>query len=161
MDNYILAVVALILGLYMLKNVLLGSPSQTNLEADIDPEKEDESANALVFKDYTPRELSKYNGFDHENIFIGVRGKIYNVSKGRRFYGPSGPYSNFAGHDASRGLALNSFELDVVKNWTEPIDKLDDLKESEIQALDGWEKMFSEKYTCVGNLVPDLEIENL
>lgn len=161
MDNYILVTVALIFGLYILKNVLFANPSQTNLEVEIDPEKEDDSSNALVFKDYTPRELSKFNGFDNENIFIGVRGKIYNVSKGRRFYGPSGPYSNFAGHDASRGLALNSFELDVVRNWTDPIDPLDDLKESEIQALDGWEKMFSDKYTHVGNLISDPEIENL
>lgn len=161
MDGYVLAVVALILGLYVLKGVLFGSPQQNNLETVIDPENDNESKNALVFKDYTPRELSKFNGFDNENIFIAVRGKVYNVTKGRKFYGPSGPYSNFAGHDASRGLALNSFELDVVKNWTEPMDKLDDLSEAEIQALDGWEKMFSEKYTCVGNLVADDEIEGL
>lgn len=161
MENYILVTIALIFGLYVLKSVLFSNPTQTNLETIIDPENDDGSANAVIFKDYTPRELSKYNGFDHENIFIAVRGKIYNVSKGRKFYGPSGPYSNFAGHDASRGLALNSFELDVLKNWTEPIDKLNDLNESEIKALDGWEKMFSEKYTHVGNLIPDPEIEKL
>lgn len=66
----------------------------------------------VVAGNFFPRTLSKFNGHDDEKIFIAIRGKVYDCTRGRQFYGPSGPYTNFAGHDASRGLALNSFDLD-------------------------------------------------
>ena len=81
-----------------------------------------------------------------------MKGKVYDCSLGRQFYGPSGPYSNFAGHDASRGLATNSFDLETVKQWDEPIDNLQDLSETERSALDGWAAHFEKKYPCVGSL---------
>ncbi|ODV96367.1 hypothetical protein PACTADRAFT_75506 [Pachysolen tannophilus NRRL Y-2460] len=102
---------------------------------------------------FTPKTLYKFNGFDTEKIYIGVKGKVYDVSKGRNFYGPSGPYSNFAGHDASRGLALNSFDLECVRSFDEPLDPLDDLTREQQASLDGWEEMFKEKYPCIGTLV--------
>lgn len=80
---------------------------------------------------------------------------MFDVSSGRQFYGPSGPYSNFAGHDASRGLALNSFDFDVIKSFGEGIDDLEGLNKEEQEALDGWEEHFKKKYPIVGDLVPD------
>ena len=158
METYVIIVVLSILVLVTLKNLLFSTVTQIELEKEIDPNAEPEET--TVIREFTPRELSNFNGFDLEKIYIAVKGNVYDVSKGRQFYGPSGPYSNFAGHDASRGLALNSFEMENIRRWDEPIDDLQGLNESELKSLDNWEGMFRGKYPCVGTLVPDPQFEN-
>ncbi|AWU77592.1 hypothetical protein CAS74_002305 [Pichia kudriavzevii] len=158
METYVIIAVLSILVLVTLKNLLFSTVTQIELEKEIDPNAEPEET--TVIREFTPRELSNFNGFDLEKIYIAVKGNVYDVSKGRQFYGPSGPYSNFAGHDASRGLALNSFEMENIRRWDEPIDDLQGLNESELKSLDNWEGMFRGKYPCVGTLVPDPQFEN-
>lgn len=114
-----------------------------------------DSNDSIVQGKFTPRSLSRYNGHDDPKIFIAVKGTVFDVTAGRQFYGPSGPYSNFAGHDASRGLALNSFDFDVIKEFHEPIDTLEGLNKEEQEALDGWEEHFKKKYPVVGQLVSE------
>ena len=80
--------------------------------------------------------------------------KVFDVSSGRNFYGPGGPYANFAGRDASRGLACGSFDEDMLtKNLEGPLDTLEGLGSEEMDALRGWEERFEEKYLVVGRLV--------
>lgn len=50
-----------------------------------------------------------------------------------------GPYSTFAGRDASRGLAKQSFEQDMLTPLNEPIDELKDLSNAEWENLRDWE----------------------
>ena len=50
-----------------------------------------------------------------------------------------GPYATFAGRDASRGLAKQSFEADMLSPLDQPIDNLSDLTESEWKNLRDWE----------------------
>jgi hypothetical protein len=50
------------------------------------------------------------------------------------------PYANFAGHDASRGLAKNSFDVDMMVDPHGPIDKLEDLEASDWESLREWVK---------------------
>jgi membrane-associated progesterone receptor component len=64
----------------------------------------------IVFKYYTPTELSVYDGKVEKRILMGIRGRVYDVTAGGHFYGPGGPYGNFAGRDASRGLSKGSFD---------------------------------------------------
>lgn len=64
-----------------------------------------------------------------------------------------GPYANFAGHDASRGLAKNSFDLEMITDPSLPIDKLEDLTADEWESLREWEQHFASKYLLVGKLV--------
>lgn len=64
-----------------------------------------------------------------------------------------GPYANFAGHDASRGLAKHSFDSDMVCDPNGPIDKLEDLNTEEWESLREWEQHFATKYLLVGKLV--------
>ena len=81
---------------------------------------------------------------------------MYDVSPGRQFYGPGGPYANFAGRDASRGLACGSFDEDMLtENLHGPLDDLNDLGDEELEALRGWEEMFRGKYVEVGRLVAE------
>jgi membrane-associated progesterone receptor component len=109
---------------------------------------------AVVFQTFTPRTLLPYNGTDQQAVYLAVRGQVFDVSPGRNFYGPGGPYANFAGRDASRGLACGSFDEDVLtKDLDGPLDDLKGLGPSEVEALDGWEERFSQKYLVVGRLV--------
>ena len=88
-------------------------------------------------------------------VYLAVRGRVFDVTAGRNFYGPGGPYENFAGRDASRGLACGSFDEDMLtKNLEGPLDDLKDLGADEMEALRGWEERFEEKYLVVGKLVP-------
>ena len=59
-----------------------------------------------------------------------------------------GPYSGFAGRDASRGLA--TFSVDPV---SDEYDDLSDLKPGEMEQVQEWELQFSEKYDLVGKLL--------
>lgn len=63
------------------------------------------------------------------------------------------PYAAFAGRDASRGLAKNSFDPTMVRQIDEEIDTLDDLSAEEQAALDEWSNFFASKYIHVGTLV--------
>lgn len=91
-------------------------------------------------------------------VYIGIRGRVFDVTSGRNFYGPGGPYENFAGRDASRGLACGSFDEDMLtKDLEGPLDKLEGLGQDEMEALKGWEERFEEKYLIVGNLVAESE----
>ena len=47
--------------------------------------------------------------------------------------------SIFAGRDASRGLAKQSFEMEMITPLSEPIDELNDLSASEWENLRDWE----------------------
>ena len=64
----------------------------------------------LVFTYYEPNELSEFDGKQNKRILMGIRGRVYDVTAGAHFYGPGGPYGNFAGRDASRGLSKGSFD---------------------------------------------------
>jgi len=100
-----------------------------------------------VWSKYTPRTLAiydgtgKYDGRDGSTILLAINGKVFDVTTGRNFYGPGGPYGNFAGRDASRGMAKQSFAIgafwarseddadcaEMLTPLDQPLDKLEDL----------------------------------
>ena len=87
-------------------------------------------------------------------VYLAVRGRIFDVTSGRNFYGPGGPYANFAGRDASRGLACGSFDEDMLTmDLDGPLDTLETLTAEQKEAMRGWEERFEEKYLVVGKLV--------
>ncbi|CAA0837379.1 Membrane steroid-binding protein 2 [Striga hermonthica] len=98
--------------------------------------------------DVAEEDLRAYDGSDPEKpLLMAIKGQIYDVSRSRMFYGPGGPYALFAGRDASRALALMSFDpKDLTGN-------IEGLSESELEVLQDWEYKFMEKYVKVGQLV--------
>ncbi|XP_059645459.1 membrane steroid-binding protein 2-like [Cornus florida] len=100
--------------------------------------------------DVTEDQLRAYDGSDSSKpLLMAIKGQIYDVSRSRMFYGPGGPYALFAGRDASRALALMSFDpQDLTGN-------IDGLGASELEALQDWEYKFMEKYVKVGQLVAE------
>lgn len=101
---------------------------------------------------FTPQTLTKFNGISDPKVYIGIRGRVFDVTAGKAFYGPGGPYENFAGRDALRGLALNSFEDTVLTPVDQPLDDLKGLLKEDIELLDSWELHFEGKYKVVGVL---------
>ncbi|XP_010908263.1 membrane steroid-binding protein 2 [Elaeis guineensis] len=98
----------------------------------------------------TLEELRAYNGSDpRKPLLMAIKGQIYDVSRGRMFYGPGGPYALFAGRDASRALALMSFDPNDLTG------DLEGLGTSELEVLQDWEEKFMEKYVNVGRLVSE------
>jgi len=130
--------------LYLLYKILLQKDEEQpiNVEPPTPPMKK---------QDMTLQQLGVYDGKSEGSegrICVAVNGKIFDVTKGKRFYGEDGPYSGFAGRDASRGLA--TFSVETV---TEEYDDLSDLKPSEMEQVQEWELQFSEKYDLVGKLL--------
>ncbi|KAI4337229.1 hypothetical protein L6164_015672 [Bauhinia variegata] len=95
----------------------------------------------------SPQQLSQYNGSDPSKpIYVALKGRIFDVTTGKSFYGPGGPYAMFAGKDASRALAK------MTKNEQDITPSLDGLSEKEIGVLNDWEKKFEAKYPVVGRV---------
>jgi len=138
----------------------------------------------VVFRTFTPSTLLPFNGIDGAPVYLAVRGKVFDVTPGRNFYGPvrlfscaprgrscvkqkidmganyggkkGGPYENFAGRDASRGLAFQSFDKEMLtEDLHGPLDDLKDLNSEQLENLQGWEERFNEKYLVVGKLVAE------
>ncbi|KAI1923643.1 Dihydrodipicolinate synthase [Ophidiomyces ophidiicola] len=110
----------------------------------------------VVFRTFTPTTLLEFDGRNNKPVYLAVRGRVFDVSAGRNFYGPGGPYENFAGRDASRGLACQSFDEEMLtKDLNGPLDDLQGLDEEQLENLTGWEERFLEKYLIVGKLVAE------
>jgi predicted heme/steroid binding protein len=57
--------------------------------------------------------LKEFNGDDDSKpIYIGLNGKVYDVSAGREFYRSDGPYHYLAGKDSS--VELNLFGPEII-----------------------------------------------
>ncbi|PHT84796.1 Membrane steroid-binding protein 2 [Capsicum annuum] len=57
---------------------------------------------SLNLGDMTKEELRAYNGFDSEKPFLmAIKGKIYDVSTSKMFYGTGGSYAMFVRRDVS------------------------------------------------------------
>lgn len=46
---------------------------------------------------FTKEELAKYKGEDGSDIYIALMGRVFDVTRGRDFYGPGGGYAFFSG----------------------------------------------------------------
>jgi len=101
-------------------------------------------------RDFTLAEMKKYNGKDDPRILLGINGNVYDVTKGKSFYGPGGPYGIFAGRDASRCFATFSTDPKIIKDED---DDLSDLLFMQMESLLEWEVQISEKYMHVGKLL--------
>ena len=99
-------------------------------------------------RDYSLSELASYDGSDPSRpLLVGIRGHVYDVTRGRDFYGPGGPYGMFAGRDCTRALAKVSFDEDLFTGDIEGLDR------DELDKLEEWIEMFEGKYRRVGRLL--------
>lgn len=101
-------------------------------------------------KDMTVAELKQYDGTQPDGrVLVAVNGFVFDVTKGKRHYGPGGSYSAFGGRDASRGLATFVVSASSENSY----DDLSDLNAAEMESVREWEMQFKEKYDLVGKLL--------
>ncbi|XP_046315507.1 membrane-associated progesterone receptor component 2 isoform X1 [Marmota monax] len=122
-------------------------------------------------RDFSLEQLRQYDGSRTPRILLAVNGKVFDVTKGSKFYGPelqlkqelqcedliqpdsssmAGPYGIFAGRDASRGLATFCLDKDALRD---EYDDLSDLNAVQMESVREWEMQFKEKYDYVGRLL--------
>ncbi|RDL37638.1 Cytochrome b5-like Heme binding-containing protein [Venustampulla echinocandica] len=106
----------------------------------------------------SPDFLAKCKGEGDGLCYVAIKGKVFDVT-GNKAYQPGGSYSGkdqplsqynpsrlvlFAGHDASRALAMTSTKAeDVRPDWS-------DLSDKEKGVLEDWLTFFSKRYNVVG-----------
>ncbi|KAL7535403.1 hypothetical protein ACHAXR_009531 [Thalassiosira sp. AJA248-18] len=93
-------------------------------------------------------ELKPYDGTSDETgpLLMAVKGDVFNVWKGRNFYGPGAEYNIMAGRDATRFLAKNRLEEESDD------EKSVALNIAERANLEAWYWTIKNKYEIVGRL---------
>lgn len=127
--------------------------------------EEDEVEEPEPARNFTTKQLKYFNGEEDERtgelkkVYLSVNGTVFDVSVGRNFYGPDGPYASFAGRECGVALAKMSFD-------TEHLDDLAGCKNlnfGEQQELENWIEKFTyyRSYPVKGRLVPDEFLKSL
>lgn len=123
----------------------------SKLEGEIKQSKDEGTAapELTVLRDFTSQQLKEYNGINRTEIFIAIKGEVYDVTKSSDMYGENGAYHCFSGRDASRALAKLSFEEEDLSN-----PRYDDLGPFEKDSLENWVQKFKyyRAYPVVGRL---------
>jgi len=95
---------------------------------------------------FTKEKLSSFKGDDNSSIYLAIVGHVYDVTKGRDYYGADGGYSGFAGRDGSRAF--------VTGNFTEAglVEEIEDLTDQQISEIWEWLSFYKkeQKYTFLG-----------
>ena len=110
-------------------------------------------------RNFTSEQLRVYNGKvdektgENKPVYFSVNGTVFDVSEGRDFYGPGGPYELFAGHEC--GVALAKFSFD--DTYLNDMKGCENLNFGEKEELNNWIDKFTNyrMYPVLGRLIPD------
>jgi membrane-associated progesterone receptor component len=125
-------------------------------------EAEDEIETPEPMRNFTAKQLRHFDGSINENtddpkpVYLSVGGTVFDVSKGRDFYGPGGPYEVFAGRECGAALATMSFDESLLDD----VSACENLGVGDKAELGNWLEKF-EHYRCYpvkGRLVPDSKL---
>lgn len=100
----------------------------------------------------TAEELRQYDGSDESlPLYLSIKGRIYDVTAGREYYGPGRSYHHFVGRDATRAYVTGCSAGDCLVSSLVGIDK------GLQREVDRWIELYEyhDKYTFVGLLIED------
>ncbi|XP_029981777.1 neudesin [Sphaeramia orbicularis] len=95
---------------------------------------------------FTEEELQRYDGTeDGLPIYMAIKGVVFDVTKGKEFYGKDAPYNALVGKDSTRAVAKMSLNPEDLTSDTTG------LSEEELESLDSvFEGTYKTKYPIVG-----------
>ncbi|KPP79375.1 neudesin-like, partial [Scleropages formosus] len=95
---------------------------------------------------FTEEDLKNYNGHDEgKPVYMAVKGVVFDVSKGKEFYGKGAPYNALAGKDCTRAVAKMSLDPEDLTHDTTG------LTEEQLQSLESvFKDTYKAKYPIVG-----------
>ena len=122
-------------------------------------QKEEEEEEPEPIRNFTLKQLRDFDGKMDEKteepkpVYLSIGGTVFNVSKGRDFYGPGGPYENFAGRECGAALAKMSFDKELLDD----LSACESLGVGDKRELENWLEKFEHYrgYPIMGRLVPD------
>ncbi len=82
---------------YALIPMMLGIEEPIKIQDDIDAE------NRMTV---TREQLEEMDGFDGAPLYLSIKGRVYDVSAGAKFYGEGKEYHDWIGKDASRSFGM-------------------------------------------------------
>lgn len=98
----------------------------------------------------TPEELASCDGLHDPDapLWLAIKGRVYDVSAGRSFYGPGQRYHSFLGKDATRSFCTGCLEPACL------ISALAGVPERQQKEADRWVEYYEhhDRYTFVGRL---------
>ncbi|KAM9786367.1 neudesin [Syngnathus typhle] len=95
---------------------------------------------------FTEEELRRYDGNrEGEPIYMAIKGVVFDVTKGKEFYGKNAPYNALAGKDSTRAVAKMSLEAQDLTS------DISGLTTEQLQSLENiFEGTYKAKYPIVG-----------
>lgn len=133
---------------------------QGNGDNESEDDKDDDDTESP--RNFTQKQLLYFDGTtdpktqEVKPVYLSVNGIVFDVSKGREYYGPGGPYELFAGHECGVALAKMSFDT----NYLDDLEGCSKLSFGEKDELDNWINKF-EHWRCYpikGRLIPDTKL---
>jgi membrane-associated progesterone receptor component len=108
-------------------------------------------------RNFTAKQLSYFDGGKDEKtgedkpVYLSVNGTVFDVSDGKNFYGPDGPYEKFSGRECGVALAKMSFDEECLDDLV----GCKDLNFGEKDELEGWIEKFTyyRNYPIKGRLI--------
>lgn len=132
--------------------------SEENFPRHKNHDEEEEEDEPSPPRNFTMKQLRQFNGKADANgvekgVYLSLNGIVFDVNKGKEFYGPGGPYESFAGRECGVALAKMSFDEGLLDD----IAGCEKLSFGEKDELDNWMQKFEHyrSYPIVGRLVPD------
>ena len=99
----------------------------------------DESGDGTAFT-LTLEELAEKDGENGRPLYLSIRGRVYDVTKGRSFYGKGRSYHHFVARDATRAFATNCKQPACL------ISTLDGLSNQDKKEIDRWVELVRNLY---------------
>jgi len=153
--GYLVIVLLAMVGHAWSNHVPVSEPT-TKLTSANQQNDDDEDDERDPPRNFTSKQLAHFDGTKDSNdedkpVYLSLNGIVFDVSRGRNYYGPGGPYALFAGHEAGVALAKMSFDTEFLDT------SCDTLNHGERMELENWIEKFTHYrcYPILGRWIPD------
>ena len=132
--------------------------SMTEAKAPTEFEVYNSQVSILTLPTFTRLQLAQYNGRTKNQLYVAIRGYVYDVTSNEKNYGVGKTYHLLVGKDVSRLLGINKLKLQednsslssstMANTWY-----TGDLTEKQNEKVDKWAEFFRKRYRIVGVVI--------